>query len=140
MAASSAQNNDVFLILQDVKTELPTPWLGFSIKSQLNAKATLLNASGSTNFVYEIIPVREVVTGPIPNFGASLKSDMQLLVERGYSLKFLRVNSEVHQQNMDLVDSNLAADMARCLYETTQHKNNDFQSLLPFSFAYSKTD
>ena len=127
VAASSALNSDILLILQDVKTKMPTPWLGFSIKSQLNAKATLLNASGATNFVYEIVPVEEVVTGPIPTFGKSLKSDMQLLVKRGYSLKFLRVNSEVHQQNMDLVDSNLAADMARCLFETTQHRNNDFE-------------
>jgi type II restriction enzyme len=134
VAASSAQNSDIILILQDIKTKLPTPWLGFSIKSQLNAKATLLNASGSTNFVYEIIPVGQVVTEPIPTFGKSLKDDMQLLVKRGYSLKFLHVNSEVHQQNMDLVDSNLAADMARCLFETTQHKNTDFDKIVELVF------
>jgi hypothetical protein len=129
-SASSNSYNDIYLKLEDKRTESPTPFIGFSIKSQLNAKSTLLNASGATNFIYQIVPVGRKAKGPVPTFGNSLKSDMQELVKRGYTLKFVKVSSAIHQQNMNLVDSKLAENLARCLFETTQYRNNSFSGIV----------
>lgn len=141
-SASAASNsyNDIFLKLEDQRTEAPTPFIGFSIKSQLSAKSTLLNASGATNFIYQIVPVGRKANGPIPRFGRSLKTDMKELVERGYTLKFVKVSNAVHQQNMSLVDSKLAENLARCLFETTQHRNTDFSTIAEKVFPITEKD
>jgi len=128
-SAPSSTYNDIYLSLEDVRTKAPSPFVGFSIKSQLNAKSTLLNATGATNFVYEIVPNRRPPSLAIPKFGHHLKPDMQELVRRGYKLKFSRIDSETHQMNMQLVDSHLPEYMAQCLFETTQHSNNRFDRI-----------
>ena len=53
------------LKLEDQKTHIPTPFIGFSIKSQLSGAATLLNATAATNFKYEIVSNRKAVQGPM---------------------------------------------------------------------------
>ena len=139
-SAPSNSYNDIYLSLKDARTKSPTPFIGFSIKSQLNAKSTLLNASGATNFVYQIVPSGKKVSGPIPQFGDHLKPDMQELVNLGYSLKFIRIDNETHQQNMNLVDSKLAEYVARCLFETTQHRNGHFSQIAELVFPPDKKE
>jgi hypothetical protein len=128
-SASSSSYSDIFLKIEDLRTKIPTPFIGFSIKSQLNAKSTLLNATAATNFKYEIVPKGRTAKGPIPRFGMSLKPDMKKLVDLGYKLKFVKIMNSTHQNNMDLVDSNLAGYMANLLFETTQHSNNHFSNI-----------
>ena len=128
-SASSRSYTDIALKLEDQKTHMPTPFIGFSIKSQLSGAATLLNATAATNFKYEIVPSKRTVQGQIPKFGPSLKPDMQELVNRGYKLKFVKILNDIHQNNMNLIDSNLADYMANLLFETTQHSNNHFSKI-----------
>jgi hypothetical protein len=137
-SAPSDSYYDIYLSLKDVRTKTPTPFIGFSIKSQINAKSTLLNASGATNFVYQIVSKGKKVSGPIPQFGRHLKPDMQKLVSLGYTLKFIRIDNETHQQNMNLVDSNLAEYVAKCLFETTQHRNGRFSHIAELVFPPDK--
>lgn len=127
--ASSRNYCDIFLSIEDIRTKTPTPFIGFSIKSQLNAKSTLLNATAATNFIYEIVPTGKTMVGRIPRFGTSLKTSMRELVGRGYKLKFVKIFNETHQNNMELVDSKLPEYMANLLFETTQHANNDFSNI-----------
>ena len=139
-SAPSNSYNDIYLSLKDARTKSPTPFIGFSIKSQLSSKSTLLNASGATNFVYQIVRKGKKVSGPIPRFGSGLKSDMQELVRRGYTLKFIRIDNKTHQQNMNLVDSKLADYVARCLFETTQHSNNNFSQISELVYPPDKEE
>jgi hypothetical protein len=139
-SAPSNSYNDIYLSLKDVRTKSPTPFIGFSIKSQLNAKSTLLNASGATNFVYQIVPKGKNVSGPIPLFGQQIKPDMQELVRLGYTLKFIKIENETHQQNMNLVDSKLAEYVARCLFETTQNRNGHFSQIAELVFPPDKIE
>ena len=139
-SAPSNSYNDIYLSLRDIRTKSPTPYIGFSIKSQLNAKSTLLNATGATNFVYQIVPKGREVLGPIPRFGHQLKPDMQQLVNLGYTLKFIRIDNETHQQNMNLVDSKLAEYVARCLFETTQHRSGNFAQIAETVFPPDKKE
>ncbi len=140
VSAPSTSYNDIYFSLEDVRTKSPTPFIGFSIKSYLNAKSTLLNATGATNFLFEIVPKGRNVSGSIPNFGSQLKPDMQKLVQRGYTLKFVKIDSPVHQQNMNLVDSKLAEYMAACLFETTQHSNNHFARIAETVFPSNRAE
>jgi len=128
-SASSRNYSDISLRIEDIRTKSPTPFIGFSIKSQLNANSTLLNASAATNFKYEIVQSSKTALAPIPRFGMSLKSDMRELVRRGYKLKFVSILNNTHQSNMKLVDSNLPQYMANLLFETTQHSNNRFSHI-----------
>jgi len=139
-SAPSNSYNDIYLSLKDVRTKSPTPFIGFSIKSQLNAKSTLLNASGATNFVYQIVPKGKNVSGPIPLFGQQIKPDMQELVRLGYTLKFIKIENETHQQNMNLVDSKLAEYVARCLFETTQNRNGHLSQIAELVFPPDKKE
>ena len=133
-SASSRSYNDVFLKLEDNRTKSSTPFIGFSIKSHLNAKSTLLNATLATNFVFEIVSSTNSVKRSIPTFGTSLKTDMKELIARGYTLKFLKIDNKTHQQNMELVDSNLPQYMATCLFETIKHSNNHFSRIAEIVF------
>lgn len=139
-SASSRSYSDIFLKLEDQRTHVPTPFVGFSIKSQLSGAATLLNATRATNFKYEIVPNRRTVQGPIPKFGKSLKPDMQELVKRGYKLKFVKILNDTHQNNMNMVDSNLAEYMANLLFETTQHRNNHFAKIAEIVYPSTNKD
>lgn len=53
LKAKSKLKNDITIQVEDPNTFL-SPSLGFSIKSQLGRPATLVNASGATNFTYLI--------------------------------------------------------------------------------------
>ena len=139
-STSSGSYNDICLKFEDSRTKTPSPFIGFSIKSHINAKSTLLNASLATNFVYEIVPRKNKPSASIPSFGLSLKQDMQKLVSAGYTLKFLNIDNKIHQQNMELVDSNLARYMARCLFETTQHSNGHFSRIAEIVFPSGKEE
>jgi hypothetical protein len=130
VSAPSTSYNDIYLSLEDIGTKSPTPFIGFSIKSHLSGKSTLLNATSATNFLFQIVAKGKKVSGPIPEFGSKLKSDMQELVRRGYTLKFIKVDHPTHQQNMNLVDSKLAEYLSRCLFETTQQPNNHFSRIV----------
>ena len=55
-AGSNQFENDLELVLEDLESKVPTPKVGFNIKSQLGGRSTLLNASGATNFIYEVMP------------------------------------------------------------------------------------
>ncbi len=138
-SASSSSYSDILLRIEDKRTKSSGPFIGFSIKSQLSAKSTLLNATAATNFKYEIVPRGKNVSGPIPRFGMSLKPDMQELAARGYKLKFVKILNETHQNNMKLVDSNLPEYMANLLFETTQHSNNHFSNIAELVYPPAST-
>jgi hypothetical protein len=139
-SASSTSYSDIFLKIEDIRTKKPTPFTGFSIKSQLNAKSTLLNATAATNFQYEIVSNSKTAKTSIPRFGMSLKPDMQELVKCGYRLKFVKILNETHQNNMKLVDSNLPRYMANLLFETTQHTNNHFANIAEIVYPPERSE
>ncbi len=53
LKAKSKEKRDITLVVHDLFTG-HNPTLGFSIKSRLGGSSTLINASGSTNFIYKL--------------------------------------------------------------------------------------
>lgn len=82
--------------------------VGFSVKSQIGSPATLLNASESTNFIYEV----EGFTGDIDVVNAietrsKIKDRIQYIFEHNGEFVFHGMTNQAFQRNLEMTDSNL---------------------------------
>lgn len=101
VTSSTSKKTDLALRILDPNTGTQ-PIRGFSIKSKIGGLSTLLNASGVTNFEYEIIKTEKPeYKGLKPLIG--LKS----LLSADESLQFLRVPNTVFQRNLSMIDSRM---------------------------------
>lgn len=119
--ASSGKKADLILMLHDHIT--PTnPELGFSIKSMIGSPSTLLNASGATNFVYEILHANSKDSEDVNKIkGHSKVRDRakQVNSSGGY-LKFVGMDSAGFRKNLRKIDSNfheILAEMLKCYFD-----------------------
>ena len=118
LKARSSSKSDIRLIIHDQKTGL-SPELGFSIKSQLGHASTLLNASGSTNFIYKIVG-RSLSNKDIEKINAidsrsKIKDRLlQINVHKG-RLNFVKIDNAVFENNLVLIDSALPRILAEAL-------------------------
>lgn len=113
--AKSSDKADITLMVHDVKTG-SDPVLGFSIKSQLGSPSTLLNSSGATNFVYELsghtLTKSEKDTFHcIKNF----KDKFEYLDSLGVNVFFVRIDNEVFESNLMLIDTDFPKILAHML-------------------------
>lgn len=105
--ADNANKSDITVVLHDTKT-LRNCEFGFSIKSRLGGNSTLLNASGATNFIYEVVGnvsdslVKQ--TNSI-NSRSKVKDRLTSLYDNGCSLKFKSLESNIFNTNLMLIDS-----------------------------------
>lgn len=136
ISASSAQTtSDLELILEDKTTKLPTPRIGFSIKSQLGSASTLLNASGATNFLFKVIPPEglEEVDFPAMETGA-VRANIRALDNAGFSFEFVSIDSENFTSNLELVDSNMPANLAKLLFEFYSSKSSNLAEVATIAY------
>jgi len=126
-AASSELENDLELILEDQTTLSPTPRVGFNIKSQIGARATLLNASGATNFIYRVIPNNSHSSTSYPVFEHGKHSkNIQALYESGYHLEFESLASNAFEQNLTLLDMQFPNHLAKVLLHSYLNDEKSF--------------
>ncbi|MGB0931991.1 MAG: HpaII family restriction endonuclease, partial [Chitinophagales bacterium] len=80
---------------------------GFGIKSYLGSKPTLLNASGNTNFIFEVksIDASEMDTINQINTRTKLKDRIQYIEKLGGSLVYVGAEREVMEHNLKISDS-----------------------------------
>jgi len=120
-AGSGERATDLQLVLEDPDTLGPTPRFGFSIKSQLGSAATLLNSSGSTNIVYEIVKKSSSGHSGIPDISNSPSShyqNLQAIYSAGYILKFCDYQNIIFAQNLSYIDSLMPERLAKVLLES----------------------
>jgi hypothetical protein len=125
-ASSSERANDLDLVLEDQVMNVPTPRVGFNIKSQIGGRATLLNASGATNFVYRVVPDKSVSNSKYPEFTHGKHSqNLEALYHSGYHLEFEGISSQVFHQNLILLDMQFPNYLAKVLLHSylTGEKN-----------------
>lgn len=90
--------------------------LGFSIKSQVRAKSTLVNASGQTTFIYSVeggnldVDFINAIVG-----GSKIQDRVKAIYDSGAKLVFDGMNSEIFRRNLDLIESNLKTNLADLL-------------------------
>lgn len=120
-AGSGERETDLQLVIADEVSGGPTPRYGFSIKSQLGQAATLLNSSGSTNVIYEIIADSNKTQRDIPDLTKSPSShpqNIRSIYAAGYKLEFQEYQNIVLSENLSYVDSKLPEHLARVLLQS----------------------
>jgi len=104
LRARSVMKADIFVILHDIVTQINRE-IGFSIKSQAGSPATLLNASGATNFTFvaTINSPSESLVHTL-NEPDSIRSRIKLLEELGGSLELDSMDNRTFCTNLRIIE------------------------------------
>ena len=121
---NSDQKADILLGIKNRHFEKDNE--GFGIKSYLGAKPTLLNASGATNFIYEVIGLSSDALDKVNliNTRAKYKDRIQKIKELGGRLSFHKIERETFSYNLSLVDSLLPIIVAKMLQQFYEDRTN----------------
>jgi len=107
---------DIVVGVHDYRTGMD-PILGFSIKSNLGNPSTLLNASGATNFIFELKGATDEDLKMINSLfefrnskeglkeHSDLKRRAQYIRDKGIDLEFIRMQSDIFESNMTIIDT-----------------------------------
>lgn len=138
-APSTQHTSDMDIVFEDRDSKLPTPRVGFSIKSQVGNASTLLNAGKGTNFEYEVeIPEGED-SDYLKNLDQSkVRSNLSALETKGYKFKFKRILSENFQTNLELLDSRMPEYLAELLLNFYSGKPSKFSEVVDLTFPQSE--
>ncbi len=106
--------------------------LKYNIKSNLGSKATLLNASRHTNFIYEIKNIDDEVMNENNRITSRKKllKRCQFLNKYGATVEFVKVESSTFDYNLKLIDSNLDKILAQILYLSYRKNEKDIKELI----------
>ena len=138
ISSSKTKKNDIDLIIRDSSRKIETPLQGFTIKSQLGSPSTLVNASGSTNFKYEIIKNNEDYEDISNMFFKTVKEKVQYLIKNNYTLSFAGVDSNIFSNNLSLIDSKLEKYLSDMLVSYYSKKGIKFSDLANLIFSEKK--
>ena len=122
--AKSSDKADITLMVHDVKTG-SDPTLGFSIKSQLGSPSTLFNASGATNFIYELgghtltEPEKDIFHG-----FKKFKDKFKYLDSLGVTVSFVKTENDIFNANLMLVDTKMSLIIGNMLENFYRGKAN----------------
>lgn len=148
--ASSSNKEDIILKIHDKATGIE-PEVGFSIKSMLGGASTLLNASGATNFIYEITGLSFDKIEEINKIDtrSKVRDRLSKVLEFGGSFKYVGMDSEVFTRNLRKVDTVLPEIAAEFLLAYFLGKGATMSELIKhlgdqeikiLSFDLDKTD
>jgi type II restriction enzyme len=107
LKAESQKKKDITVVVHDIFTG-HEPILGFSIKSRLGGASTLLNASGATNFIFEITPpLNDTLIEEINAINTKSKiRDRLAAIESNHSeLSFNCLQNDNFNRNLTMIDS-----------------------------------
>ena len=130
ISAASTDKTDITMQIHDVNTGY-NPICGFSIKSELGRPPTLLNASGATNFVFEVVGINDEDMKAINQIDTKTKilDRMSYILQFG-ELKFVRVANAIFSANLMLIDSYMEDILASILLDYYQNKASDCRALI----------
>lgn len=117
---------------------------GIGIKSHFGASPTLLNASGSTNFIYKVMDITETALIQIVNqtqyyedngrLKIRLKERIQAIYECGGRLAFVKCENPTYENTLKMVDSYMPTILSEALvgYFKKSHTTlSDYTAQLP---------
>ena len=127
--AKPTDKTDITLMIHDVKAGGDST-LGFSIKSQLGSPPTLFNASGATNFVYELDghSLTESEKDTFHNFKL-FKDKFDYLDSLGVNMLFVKTENEIFNANLMLVDTQMPLIVGNMLENFYRNKANKIVEL-----------
>ena len=145
LAAPSSDKTDISMQIYDINTGY-SPVCGFSIKSEIGNPPTLINATGATNFIYEVEGLSDEQIDSINAIDTrtKIKDRMERIFNEASSVKFVKVSSDVFSNNLMLIDSRLHEIVAASLvchykdgYTTCRDVVNALEQANSLSFPVS---
>jgi type II restriction enzyme len=137
LSAASSLISDISLVLEDIETKIPSPRLGFSVKSEIGNPATVFNASHSTNVTFRIV-------GPgIPPFFdnvSPVKSNLKMLARMNFALEFVEYDNPKLQASLENIDSNLPKFLAEVLRGYYGSTTTSMEKVCELTWPLSITD
>lgn len=123
LAAPSSAVTDITVELHDTYTGIDQI-MGFSIKSYIGARPTLLNASEATNFIFEISGLSGSEAQAVNSLQGKEKimDRFQKIHDLGGKLHYLRPANDVFFGNLMMIDSRMHEILA-CLLEYSYRTN-----------------
>lgn len=114
---------------------------GFGIKSYLGSKPTLLNASGNTNFIFEILDLQSNNIDDINsiNTNTKIKDRIERIHALGGCFKFSKIETESMKYNLSMVDSSMPEIVSTMLLEFYLNRTNVINSNLENVFNKGNT-
>lgn len=131
--ADSMDKSDITLVLHDCKT-YRNETFGFSIKSKLGGSSTLLNAGKTTNFIYEINGhLSDEQIEEINNIStkSKIRDRLTTIKELGCSLKFLGMENDNFNANLQMIDSQFPLIISEFLFQYYSGNGNLICELTP---------
>lgn len=116
LAAPSSDKTDISMQIYDINTGY-SPVCGFSIKSEIGNAPSLINATGATNFIYEVegLSDEQIASINAIDTRTKIKDRMERIFGEASSVRFVKVSSEVFSNNLMLIDSRLHEIVAAAL-------------------------
>lgn len=129
-SAPAQDKSDIMMQFHDFKTGYE-PICGFSIKSELGAPPTLLNASSATNFIFKVIDLNEDQVKKINaiNTKSKILDRIDEIFKYG-SLEFYKISNSNFLGNVMLIDSHMDDIIAYLLLDNYKNNVQDCKSLL----------
>ena len=124
LAAPSTDITDIKMELHDVNTGIEQV-MGFSIKSYIGGAPSLLNASGATNFIYEVTGIDEVKAIEINAIETRTKimDRISAIYKSGGEIKYCKTANETFSGNLMMIDSKMEKIIAEMLkYSYTENE------------------
>lgn len=137
LKADSRSKCDITIKVHDSKTNLEQ-LRGFSIKSFLGGSPTLLNPGSYTNFVFSIDGNLNDSDIIYINSLQKVSQRVQEIIKRGAKLKFVSIAEEKFQNNLDMLNPDLAKILANLL--VLKYSGNGSSSLEFMCSSLDKDD
>ena len=136
---NSNQKADIVLDINNNKISKKNE--GFGIKSYLGSKPTLLNASGNTNFIFEILNLQSNNVDDINsiNTNTKIKDRIERIHDLGGCFKFRKIETESMEYNLSMVDSLIPEIVSTMLLEFYLNRTNAISSNLEKVFNKGNT-
>ena len=133
LKAKSSDKRDIRMMIHDFRTDI-TPVMGFSIKSKLGGKSTLVNANhDGTNFLYRIKgEITDEQIEFLNNMSATKKDRKKgfykkwfaIIEEWGYTVEYEKMLNDVYFNNLRYIDSHFHRFLADCILAYYGHKTD----------------
>lgn len=130
IAAPSTDKTDITMQIHDINTGYE-PICGFSIKSELGSAPSLLNASGATNFVYEVSGISDELAEQINAIDTKTKilDRIQMILNNG-TIKYSHMKNKVFSGNLMLIDTYMEEIIAHMLMLYYENKATDCDKII----------
>lgn len=137
ISAGSQMNFDLHLRFLDGSNNPIAIEKGFSIKSEVGNRATLFNASHSTNFIYKV----EGTTALKPFEDVSrVKSNIRMLTLAGLKLQFIKLESDVLDYNLRSIDEDLPEILGELLLNYYLGNSTKLPEIGSLAFPSNKSE